>query len=58
MSRQSDNLFPLYANFNTFTKRNNKKKTKKKKQETKPVFGSSYLRNAWRDLFEIWNLGC
>jgi len=27
-----------------------------KKEETKPVFGSSYLKNAWCDLFEIWNL--
>ena len=47
------NLFPLYGNFNTFMKR----RKKKKHEETKPVFGSSYLGNAWRHLFEIWNLG-
>jgi len=31
-------------------------KTKRKK-ETKPIFGSSYLGNAWDDLVEIWNVG-
>jgi len=31
------------------------KKNKKKNEETKPVFESLYLRNAWRDLVEIWN---
>jgi len=45
ISRQSDSLFPLYGNFNTFTKRNEKKE-EKKNEETKPVFGSSYLGNA------------
>ena len=29
------------------------KKKKKKNEETKPIFGSSYLGNAWRDLVEI-----
>jgi len=38
----------LYGNFNTFTKR---KKKKTKNEETKR---SSYLGNAWHDLFEIW----
>ena len=28
-----------------------------KDEETKPVFGSSYLGNARRDLFKIWNVG-
>jgi len=31
LSRQSDNLFPLYGNFNTFTKRRKKKEKKTKK---------------------------
>jgi len=54
-SRQSDNPFPLYGNFHTKTKR--RKKNKKKNEETKPIFESSYLTNAWRDLVEIWNVG-
>jgi len=40
ISRQSDNLFPPYGNFNTFTKR-------RKKGGNKPIFGSSYLGSAW-----------
>jgi len=28
-------------------------KKKKKPQETKPIFGGSYLGNAWCDLVEI-----
>jgi len=32
------------------------KKTRKKNEETKPVFESLYLGNAWRDLIEIWNV--
>ena len=30
-----------------------KKRKKKKNEETKPIFGSSYLGNTWRDLVEI-----
>ena len=33
--------------------RKEEKKKKKKNEETKPIFGSSYLGNAWRDLVEI-----
>jgi len=29
------------------------KKTRKKNEETKPIFESSYLTNAWGDLVEI-----
>jgi len=32
------------------------RKGEQKNEETKPIFGSSYLVNAWHDLFEIWNL--
>jgi len=28
----------------------------KKNKETKPIFGSSYLGNAWCDLIDIWNV--
>jgi len=52
ISKYSDYPFPLYGNFNTFTKRRNKQKEKKNK-ETKPIFGISYLGNAWCDLVEI-----
>jgi len=55
ISRQSDNPFPLYGNFHTKKKRRQKKK--KEKEETKPVFESLYLGNAWHDLVEIWNVG-
>jgi len=44
ISRQSDNPFPLYGR-------------RKKPEETKPIFETSYLGNAWRDLVEIWNVG-
>jgi len=30
---------------------------KEEKYRTKPIFGSSYLGNAWRNLVEIWNVG-
>jgi len=33
------------------------RKEEKKNEETKPIFESSYLENAWRDLVEIWNVG-
>jgi len=46
-----DNLFLLYGNFNTLIQK--KEKKKKINEETKPTFGSSYLENAWHDLFEI-----
>ena len=46
ISRQSNNLFPRYGN---------QDEKKKKNEETKPIFESSYLGNAWRDLVEIWN---
>jgi len=29
---------------------------KEDKKETKPIFESLYLGNAWRDLVEIWNV--
>jgi len=29
----------------------------KKNEKTKPIFASSYLGNAWRDLVGIWNVG-
>jgi len=34
-----------------------KEEKRKKTEEIKPVFGSSYLGNAWHNLFETWNLG-
>ena len=46
----SDNPFPLYDNFHTSIKR-------RKNEETKPIFETLYLKNAWRDLVEIWNVG-
>jgi len=55
ISRQSDNPFPLYGNFHT--KRKRRKIKQEKNQETKPIFESSYLGNAWQDLVEIWNVG-
>jgi len=30
-----------------------RKEKEKKNEETKPIFGSSYPGNAWRDLVEI-----
>jgi len=33
------------------------RKEEREKKETKPIFGSSYLGNAWCDLVEIWNVG-
>jgi len=39
-----------FHNFNAFTKR-------RKNEETRPIFGSSYLGNTWCDLVEIWNVG-
>jgi len=56
MSRQLDNPFPLNGNFNTFTKRRIKIK-KLKNEETKQIFGGSYLENPWHDVVEIWNVG-
>ena len=50
ISRQSNNLFPLFMV--TFTPLQ-----KKKNEETKPIFESLYLGNTWRDLLEIWNVG-
>ena len=47
ISRQLDNLFPLYDDFHTFTKR-------RKNEETKPIFENSDLRNTWHNLVEIW----
>jgi len=40
-------------------KQKKKKKTRKKKppKETKPIFESSYLGNAWHNLLEIWKVG-
>jgi len=46
ISKHSDKPFPLYGNLNTFMKR-------RKNEETKPIFGNSYLENAWRNLLEI-----
>jgi len=36
-----------------------RKKNKKKKiiKESKPIFEILYLRNAWHNLIEIWNVG-
>jgi len=34
-----------------------RRKEEKKNEETKPVFESLYLRNAWHDLVKIWNVG-
>jgi len=34
-----------------------RRKEEKKNQETKPVFESLYLGNAWRNLVEIWKVG-
>ena len=52
ISKHSDNLFPLYGNFNTFMKRR-----RKKNEETKPIFGSSYV--SWKFLARFsWNLKC
>jgi len=38
----------------TFIPRRIEEKTKN--EETKPIFESSYLGNAWGDLVEIWNV--
>jgi len=49
ISGQLDNAFAFYDKFCCLPKR--KKKTKQKKtEETKPIFGGSYLENAWCDL--------
>ena len=37
-------------NFHAFTKR-------RKNKETKPIFERSYLRNAWHNLVQFWNVG-
>jgi len=50
ISRQSDSLFSLYGNFQ-------KEEKEKKTEDTKPIFETSYLGNAWCDLIEIWNVG-
>ena len=50
ISRQSDNPFPPYGNFHTKTKR---KKKQEKNKETKPVFESLHLGNAWLK-FGMW----
>jgi len=34
-----------------------KEEQKEKNEETKPIFGSLYLGNAWCNLVEIWNVG-
>jgi len=54
ISKQLDNPFVLYGNFHTKTKR---RKKQEKNEESKPVFESLYLGNAWRDLVEMWNVG-
>jgi len=46
ISRESDNAFQLYGNFYALPKRRGKK-------ETKPIFESLYLGNAWHD-FGMW----
>jgi len=33
------------------------KRKRKKIEETKPIFGSSYLGNTWCDLVKMWNVG-
>jgi len=40
----------------TLTPLRKEEKRKRKNEETKLVFGSSYLRNAWHNLFEFWNV--
>jgi len=47
ISSQSDSAL-CFDNFKTTTK--------KKNQETQPIFKGSYLRNAWHNLVEIWNV--
>jgi len=34
------------------------RRKEEKNEETKPIFESLYLGNAWCDLVEIWNVGC
>jgi len=48
---QSNHITP-YRFMVTFIPRRKKEKNK----ETKPVFESLYLENAYRDLIEIWNV--
>jgi len=48
---QGNQIMPLCSYFHTFTKRK-----KKKNEKTLPTFEGSYLRNAQRDLVEIWHV--
>jgi len=41
----------------TLTPLRKEEKKRKQNKETKPMFRSSYLRNARRDLVEILNMG-
>jgi len=52
-----NNPFSLYGNCYVLTKRREKEREKKEKTETKPIFESLYLGNAWCNLVEIWNMG-
>jgi len=54
ISRESDNSFPLYGNFHALS---NRRKKQEKNEETKPIFESLYLGNAWHNLVEIRNVG-
>ena len=41
----------------TFTPLRKEEKKEKKNEKTQPTFEGSYLRNAWHDLVENWNVG-
>ena len=53
ISMELDNPFSLDSNFHI----DKKKEKEKKNKGIKPIFESLYLRNAWHDLVEIWNVG-